>query len=249
MLKIKSFGKSLLIAAIALLGIAGCKKEEQVAPAPELTVELGECTPTSISFTVNATNAIDVAYLVLAADAEVPAESEILTTGTKIEAGAEVTVESLQANTKYQIAVAASGENNQYTKEVLEAETLEEPAIALERAEGRIYGTSNNLGVTLRGVVDGIDYEIALDIYDDRCKETGYLGDGIYNLTNDGASGTFHSGYSYLQKDNDHFQFESGTLTVTINGTDYSLLLDAVLVSGETFRASFTGEIDGLPIK
>lgn len=118
-----------------------------------------------------------------------------------------------------------------------------------ERASGKQYGSSNNFGITLRKLQDGIDYEISLDLYNDAGRDKGYLTAGTYTVGTGFTDGTLNSEYSYVQKDNDQYKFTAGTLNVTTEGNIYKMRLDATLNNGEKFIATYEGAIDGLEIK
>lgn len=118
-----------------------------------------------------------------------------------------------------------------------------------DRTSGKQYGSSNNFGVTLRKLQDGIDYEISLDLYDDEGKEKGYLTAGTYTVGNTSTDGSLNYDYSYLQKDNDQYKFSAGTLNVEIESGNYKMRLDVTLSNGERFIATYLGAIDGFEIK
>lgn len=255
MLRIKVKRNVLLVAAVAFAAscLCGCV-DDAVSAVPEVKIEIVEVTPAAVTFTIKSSDALEGAYVVVEDGKDIPSAADVLTEGTAIDVSVPVTetVEGLSPSTKYHVIAAVAGENGQVVFDVAEAETLEDPApapVVLERGSGRIYGTSNNVGVTLRGVVDGIDYELSLDLYDDSCRQTGYLGAGTYELSSGSASGSFNSEYSYLQMDNDQHKFTSGTLEVKITDKEYSFVLDVTLKNGERFIATYDGELEDLPIK
>ncbi len=242
--------------SLALLTCAvGCK-ELAITPGPEVMIEKGEATPSSLTFTVKTKNALECAYSVVKDGEVIPTSEEVLSDGKSVNVLEDVkaTVENLIFETKYHIIAAVSGSDGQTASSSIEMATLAEPLpdpVVMERASGKIYGTSNNVGITLRGLVDGVDYEISLDIYDDSCKETHYLGAGTYTVSAATADGSLNSDYSYVQRDNDQFKFASGKLDVEIVGKQYKMTLD-VMFSGadaQRFIATYEGAVDGIDVK
>lgn len=120
--------KKFYFLALALFATAfvGCKDDQQeidkpVVVTPEVTLEAGETTETTIAFTVTTKNAEAAAYVVYEGETA-PTADDILANGTAVELNkaVEVTVENLAQETTYNvIAAARTGE------EVALAESIE----------------------------------------------------------------------------------------------------------------------------
>lgn len=147
-------------AALVLCCAAACNKAE--TPAPEVKVTVAGVTMNSVSFTVSATNAAECSYLVVGADETVPAASAILADGTSVDLAnaSEIVAEGLEPSTEYTVAVAVSSEDGKTAVATANATTEADPAIVLDSATGRHYGSGSNWSMTLRGEADGMEYEM-----------------------------------------------------------------------------------------
>lgn len=251
--KLGKMNKFSIVAALscaAVVFVAGCGKTGSEVPAPEAEVTISEVGTNSISFSVSAMNAAEGAYLVLCSDETVPEASAILSDGTTVNLSDEtpITVDGLKSSTAYTVAVAVASEDGRTALATAEATTEADPAIVLDRATGKHYGSGSNWGMTVRGTVDGVDYEVTLDLYDDESVEAGYLTEGVYTVSESMDDGALNTEYSYVQRDNDQYKFVSGTLDVKISGTEYSLRFDTKLSDGSAFVAVYNGPVDGIEI-
>ena len=240
-----------LLCAAAMGGaISSCNKPETPDPViPEVSVEVSGTTVNSVSFTITATDAAECAYSIVKSGETVPSAEDILSDGTAVDlsAGTDVTVDGLESATAYTVAVAVASEDGNTAVDTAEATTAEDPAIRLDRASGRQFGTSSNFGITLRGTVDGIDYEVQLDMYDDEGAALGYVTDGSYAFSDGISDGDVSVNYSYIQKGNDQYKFVSGTVTVKYADGEYSIRVDSVLNDESSFACVYEGAVDGLP--
>ncbi len=244
------------VSAVALSMLTGCNdSSDSDNVTPSVQISLSNADITSLSINVNPVNAVKCAYTVIGDGETVPSADEILQSGKPAHANeaSVIVIDNLEPNTPYQVVAAVQSISNEKVAESEIFSTADVPAIAFDatRATGKHYGTTNNLGVTLRTLDNGIDYELSLDIYDDSAKTTNVLGNGTYTLTNDSANATFNAEYSYVQMGNDQLKFTSGVLTVETNATDntYKLELRAALSNGEYFHATFEGTISGFTLK
>ena len=103
--------RNLFYALLALpLFFVACGEDNAVDQVknPTVKVTAGTAAETSLSFTVASTDATKVAYLVVEGS-DVPTASEVLTSGTAVDANKSVTVtkDGLKTSTEYVIAVAA----------------------------------------------------------------------------------------------------------------------------------------------
>ena len=124
----------------------------------------------------------------------------------------------------------------------------------MDSATGRHYGSGSNWGMTLSGEVDGKEYQIALDLYDDASVDAGYVTEGVYTVAPDGSDGTISPDYSSVDivdtadYSNYHYTLSSGTLEVKIADGEYALRLDVVLNDGSSLVVVYNGPVDGIEI-
>ena len=116
------------MASFAFLAACGEKDEPAPVPTPELsvTVEAGEATATTLSFTVTPVGAEACAYVCLAADEKIPAADYIMKTGKLIAADkkSDVTAENLLPSAEYSIVVAVKKGDDLAASNVLKMKTL-----------------------------------------------------------------------------------------------------------------------------
>ncbi|MBQ8205112.1 MAG: BACON domain-containing protein [Alistipes sp.] len=99
-----------LLFALPLLFVA-CEKNAPVDEIKDATISVttGTTSPSSVAFTITSTDADKVAYVVVEASEAAPNASEVLATGTAVEANTSVEVKesNLMPNTEYTIVAAA----------------------------------------------------------------------------------------------------------------------------------------------
>ena len=99
-----------LLFALPLLFVA-CEKNAPVDEIKDATISIttGTTSPSSVAFTITSTDADKVAYVVVEASEAAPNASEVLATGTAVEANTSVEVKesNLVPNTEYTIVAAA----------------------------------------------------------------------------------------------------------------------------------------------
>lgn len=99
-----------LLFALPLLFVA-CEKNAPVDEIKDATISIttGTTSPSSVTFTITSTDADKVAYVVVEASEAAPNASEVLATGTAVEANTSVEVKesNLMPNTEYTIVAAA----------------------------------------------------------------------------------------------------------------------------------------------
>lgn len=116
---------NLLVISILAFNFTGCSDDDnknEIVP-PTLALQAGESTITTISFTMIAENAEDMAYLLTKTDAAAPTFDQIFSEGT-IKAATEnqpVIIENLEVNAKYKVYAAAR--NGELKSEVVSLET------------------------------------------------------------------------------------------------------------------------------
>ena len=133
--------KKLALLALSAMsfGLFGCNNEpEQPAQEeaqPTVALEKISEDANSVSFTLTATNAKEVRYMVLADEADMPTLDTILSEGTAVEldenGSATVTAEGLEAETEYKVVAAARNINKTAGSNTLFVTTASEAALAL----------------------------------------------------------------------------------------------------------------------
>ena len=253
--------------ALSLLATAfvGCKEDnpvidEPVVVTPEVTLEAGETTETTIAFTVTSKDAEAVAYLVYEGET-VPAAEDIFANGTAVEVNkaVEVTVEELTAETTYGVIAAARNGEEVKVADAIELTTLKgdepvnpgpEEEIKIARVEGglnsykqyRLWLHLNNGGLVYltvncadseHNILPANEYPVVFMGDPEAEVETDY----DYYVHGDGSS--YQLGY-------DMVAIREGKLVVTHLETEgYGLDLDVKLDDEEmtALKLSFEGVI------
>lgn len=260
--------------ALSLLATAfvGCKEDnpvidEPVVVTPEVTLEAGETTETTIAFTVTSKDAEAVAYLVFEGET-VPAAEDIFANGTAVEVNkaVEVTVEELNAETTYGVIAAARNGEQVKVADAIELTTLkgDEPddpdnpddpdgpkeEIKIARVEGglnsfkeyRLWLHLNNGGLVYLTVncADSEHNIIPANEY-----PVVFMGDPEVEVETDYEYYVHGDGSSY-QLGYDMYAIREGKLVVTHLETEgYGLDLDVILDDEEktALKLSFEGVI------
>ncbi len=137
-----------LIAALMVFAMVGCSNEEP-APKPDnptaeekeptVALEVSEITTSTISFTIEATDAQSITYLIAEGTAA-PDAAEVLAEGVKAESD-EITCSELKPDTDYSIAVVAVNiEKQAYasTGAKTKAEEVPMPEVTVSLREGSV---------------------------------------------------------------------------------------------------------------
>lgn len=173
-MKIRSFYLwSLLLITPPLAG-SGCSDGPDDKPVnPEIKIEAGQSAPTSVSFTLSASDADQMAYLIAQSDGIAPVSTAeaAFTVGKVIDGSAAtpITVDELMSETAYTIYAAARSGERYSELRTLEVTTIERPAMLS-------FVSSTKTGFTYR--VEGIaDDETFFHMYlekwayDDLCEQ------------------------------------------------------------------------------
>ncbi|MBQ3043852.1 MAG: hypothetical protein IJD53_05330 [Alistipes sp.] len=257
--------------ALSLLATAfvGCKEDnpvidEPVVVTPEVTLEAGETTETTIAFTVTSKDAEAVAYLVYDGET-VPAAEDIFANGTAVEVNktVEVTVEELTAETTYGVIAAARNGEEVKVADAIELTTLKaegpdgpdgpdgpEEEIKIARVEGglnsfkeyRLWLHLNNGGLVYL-TVNCVDSEH--NILPANEYPVVFMGDPEAEVETDYDYYVHGDGSSY-QLGYDMVAIREGKLVVTHLETEgYGLDLDVILDDEEktALKLSFEGVI------
>ena len=218
--------RNLFYALLALpLFFVACGEDNAVDQVknPTVKVTAGTAAETSLSFTVASTDATKVAYLVVEGS-DVPTASEVLTSGTAVDANKSVTVtkDGLKTSTEYVIAVAA--QNSVATvKDFTQMTTLSTITPGPEPGEGNEdEGTFTGTHLYTEYYADGglhyYYFEIANKSWNENngmvlpggscycfevisnTKGNGALPNGTYTLAETYSSGTLNPDYTYLYR-------------------------------------------------
>ncbi len=234
------------------LCLVSCEKESGKAPVlPSLDVTEVVAAESSLTFQISNQNAVKCAFLVVESSEPVPSQEEVLDKGHAIAVNETVACvqDSLLAETAYCIVAVAASEDEMVSQKV-DAMTLKTPALEFDadRGSAKLYG-KKNVVVTLRTVVEGVDYELQLDMYDDEYMTTGYLTPRKYVVAANMNDGSVNSDGSYLQLDNDQFKFSEGEVEVAVREGKFDFEISLVLSNGKVFKACFLGALDNMLVK
>ena len=261
--------RNLFYALLALpLFFVACGEDNAVDQVknPTVKVTAGTAAETSLSFTVASTDATKVAYLVVEGS-DVPTASEVLTSGTAVDANKSVTVtkDGLKTSTEYVIAVAA--QNSVATvKDFTQMTTLStitpgpEPGEGNED-EGTFTGThlyteyeadgglhyyyfeigNNTWNENGWGIVGGTYYSFLVI---SNKKGNGVLPNGTYTLAETYSSGIIANDMSYqyqITADNDLVRNMYSEAIVTIS--DGKIEANIVLENGDIHHVVYEGSL------
>ena len=115
------------------------------------------------------------------------------------------------------------------------------PAITL--ATGAATSTwSSGKNATLEFATADNATKVVMDVYG---VSAPYLETGTYNFTTDNTDMTIDlsDSWSYVQTGDTKTGFKSGTMTVSASGIEYTIVIDAVLSTGNTFKAEYVGSM------
>ncbi len=225
----------------------------------QLEVEVVQVTHESMNFRVNSANAEKIAYLVLYASKETPEASYVLLNGDEVEVGSKESVEvtGLECLKEYQLVVVAEGNGQTLMAEPQMFTTKDDPQNVIEhnytRARGTKYGSSYFMMFSYEDAneEDNFAYNdktLSLDIYGDPDKD--YLPAGTYEVKESTEPGCVSSyRYSTYGYDNG-VQLSSGRVIVSIDDETkaYSFDIDLMLKDGRHLIATYTGDVDNMPV-
>lgn len=225
----------------------------------QLEVEVVQVTHESMNFRVNSANAEKIAYLVLYASKETPEASYVLLNGDEVEVGSKESVEvtGLECLKEYQLVVVAEGNGQTLMAEPQVFTTKDDPENVIEhnytRARGTKYGSSYFMMFSYEDAneEDNFAYNdktLSLDIYGDPDKD--YLPAGTYEVKESTEPGCV-SAYRYSTYGYDNgVQLSSGHVIVSIDDETkaYSFDIDLMLKDGRHLIATYTGDVDNMPV-
>ncbi len=115
------------------------------------------------------------------------------------------------------------------------------PAITL--ATGAATTTwSSGKNATLEFATADNATKVVMDVYG---ASAPYLETGTYTFASDNTAMTvdLSDSWSYVQTGTTKTGFKSGTMTVNASGIEYTIVIDAVLTTGATFKAEYVGSM------
>lgn len=224
-----------------------------------VSAEIVQLDHEKMNFRVKAENATKIAYLVLYASKEAPDASYILLNGEEIpvDSNESVEVTSLECAKEYQLLVAAEGDSGVAMAEPLKFTTDDDPANVIThdytRARGSKYGSNYFIMFSYEDAneADNFAYNdktLSLDFYGDPDKD--YLPAGVYEVKESTEwpclSSFRYSTYGY----DNGVKLKSGQVTVEIDPESkaYNFLIDLYLIDGRHMEATYTGDLDGMPV-
>lgn len=233
----------LLILAVPML-VVGCKSDDPVAKDPTITLTAGEATETTLSFTVNTTDATGAAWMVVAAD-QTPSASDVLNNGTAITPNKEVkvTAEALEPGTDYIVAAAVAGNAKTDIKTVAMSTVAlpegQELTFVMESAERVAAEGEKTYSLKFYGAKK--DVELALVLY----AEAELA--GTYTIAEGTEAGTASKEESYLlvYSTEADYSFDEGTVTVAEKEGAYTFEM-SFKAGLDTINISYEGEVANL---
>lgn len=264
-----------IVAAIASVFVS-CKDDNaEPAPGPvgkhpSVTLEAGDVTFNTLSFTVNPRNADQCAYIYAVKGAEKPDAAAVLSEGTSVPADrtSVVPLSGLQPETAYVVwAVASSGDAVGDIAELEMTTGAENPAdaVLLDRViAARYYGRSNESSETgnYYMILGNVEAEIGDDNTEQPAADgcllyinlwcalpSGQLGpeSGMYIYSGSQSRMTFDPFYtlSVVRRGDEitKTEFSDGTITVSREGEQYVVTARMAAEDGTAYNYKFSGSI------
>ena len=224
-----------------------------------VSAEIVQVDHEKMNFRVTSANAEKISYVVMLASKETPSVSYVLLNGESVEVGTKESVEvtGLDCSTEYKLIIAAEGAGQTYMAEPIPFNTLDDPDLVIThnytRARGMKYGSSCYMMFSYEDAneADNFAYNektLCLDFYTD--TEKSYLAEGTYVVKEANDPGCISSlRYSTYGYDNGVL-LKSGEAVVTIDPETkaYTFDIDLFLKDGRHLKATYTGNVDGMPV-
>lgn len=235
------------------------------------TVEAGEATSTTLSFTVTPNDADKTAWVCVKKSEAIPSASEILSSGTVVDKAAGATVQvaaELAPSTEYVIQVAAQCGDEALLIDPLTMTTAEETVdggIELTNLVEAVYTADNTNSVgqytlTLSSCatnsyaypdeVGGLSVSITFYNALDSDPLNATLPSGTYEAGNDKSAFTWDPNYSiaYIRtaEGDDGMSYTipaAGSVIVQRDADTYTVSLDITALTGEEIKATYKGAI------
>ena len=253
------------IGALTMLTASSCDYGEDIEKV-SLTAQTVSVEDRTATISVTTKMCADAAYTILPKTEQQPTAEEVLKQGTKVETNttAEVQLNLLSPLTEYVMTVAAKGHFGRVLSQTLTFTTSELNAQKLARVFDASYTDKNDIGlyslILTSGDTDEYgtpssvgDITLSLDLYaaldDDTMNPT--LPDGTYSAGSKTA-GSFDPSYTYVitrtgegtsTTSTTTSPIISGTVTVTHEGDNYTILVNGQTFSGDEVLAQYTGPI------
>ena len=152
-----------VFALASILAITSCKKEEiATASTPQVKLEVVSEGLTSVSFSISATNASEVAYVRQDNLSSLPSAKAILTAGTKVSAdeAQEIEITDCTPGETYYVAAAAVSESGEYSEVVTLSMTAAGTDCSFEVSIGTL--TDKAITYTVTPSVETLPYVVSI---------------------------------------------------------------------------------------
>ncbi|MBR5843261.1 MAG: hypothetical protein IKY75_01610 [Bacteroidaceae bacterium] len=224
-----------------------------------VSAEIVQVDHEKMNFRVTSTNAEKISYVVMLASKETPSVSYVLLNGEPVEVGTKESIEvtGLECSSAYKLVIAAEGAGQTTMAEPIPFNTLDDPNLVISheytRARGMKYGSSCYMMFSYEDAneADNFAYNektLCLDFYTD--ADRNYLTEGTYVVKEANDPGCISSlRYSTYGYDNGVL-LKSGEAVVTIDPETkaYTFDIDLFLKDGRHLKATYTGDVDGMPV-
>lgn len=260
------------LAMLALSSLSSCNKDPEPVEDPNdlaVTLEKGEATEKTLSFTVSPVNAEKCTWWYGTADQEVPSAEEILAKGNPVTVikKTPVLIEGLMPATEYVIVAAVSSEGKVAMSDKLNMVTADrefdgESFMLLDA----VYSDANAAGAGNYSIALGNaevnenwepkkvgDMFISLELFNERDSDpiNAVLPNGEYKAGQSASTFTWNPSSSYLCVREDetasgvkYKPFISGVVDVARTGNTYSIYVDlSLLDGGEKVKVKYEGPI------
>ena len=216
------------------------------ADDPIITINEGETTNHSFTFSTSVSHAQEAAWMVLPTSEKKPSTTMVLENGEKLNTDGEITeisLDSLEQGKEYIVYVAAKNYNKLVCKTLNFTIIKGDFMIGFDIATFKTYSNSNRELILYSGTKESPDYKLTLDLH---FNSDTLIPAGEYEVKNGMMYGSINTKYSKfeIKEEGKTLNLSSGKIIITINEkSNFNIDIDIILSDGRNLVTSFIGTI------
>ena len=216
------------------------------ADDPIITINEGETTNHSFTFSTSVSHAQEAAWMVLPTSEKKPSTTTILENGEKLNTDGEITeisLDNLEQGKEYIVYVAAKNYNKLVCKTLNFTIIKGDFMIGFDMATYKTYSNSNRELILYSGTKESPDYKLTLDLH---FNSDSLIPAGEYEVRNGMMYGSINTKYSKfeIKEEGKTLNLSSGTTNITVSKKGvYTIDIDIILSDGRNLVTSFIGTI------
>lgn len=216
------------------------------ADDPIITINEGETTNHSFTFSTSVSHAQEAAWMVLPASEKKPSTTTVLENGEKLNTDGEITeisLDNLEQGKEYIVYVAAKNYNKLVCKTLNFTIIKGDFMIGFDIATYKTYSNSNRELILYSGTKERPDYKLTLDLH---FNSDTLIPAGEYEVKNGMMYGSINTKYSKfeIKEEGKTLNLSSGTTNITVSKKGvYTIDIDIILSDGRNLATSFTGTL------